>query len=364
MAADSDSTLMKVAIFGIAMSIVCTAMISVMMLDNRGDYDYDQISSYRDELSDFTGESMLNTTPWVLQHVYTPWVPSMGTEGHIDDDRWLYGEEIADYEYIGRSADIQLDPAQKSGVPITVSDDQEPYRYATGVKWWASDAGKWYSGVTGYLGSDILGLEPKTYAEGTATIWNYTGYRYVFDPTLPFEYDEAGEPVTSVRDGALSLVWYNYAGTEGLSGGLDVYGGRVLLASYTAADIISAYNTASGYATTYDFDFEGTKLQLSVRFAQDVLEAGTSLMQAWTQGDWSLAISSISAGNFYDLENSTSFTTTAGSMIKTFIQIFTFSLPEVDNPWINWVLWMLCGLPMCMAMLFVTLRLIGAVKIL
>ena len=85
--ADSDSTLMKVAIFGIAMSIVCTAMISIMMTDNRGDYDYDAISGYRDELSDFTGESMLNTTPWVLQHVYTPWVPSMGTEGHIDDDR-------------------------------------------------------------------------------------------------------------------------------------------------------------------------------------------------------------------------------------------------------------------------------------
>jgi hypothetical protein len=170
--------------------------------------------------------------------------------------------------------------------------------------------------------------------------------------------------VTSVRDGALSLVWYNYAGTEGLSGGLDVYGGRVLLASYTAADIISAYNTTSGYATTYDFDFEGTKLELNVRFDQVVLEEGTSLMQAWTQGDWSLAISSISAGNFYDIEESTSFSSTAGSMIKTFIQIFTFSLPAVSNPWIGWVLWMLCGLPMCMAMLFVTLRIIESVKIL
>ena len=74
-----------------------------------------------------------------------------------------------------------------------------------------------------------------------------------------------------------------------------------------------------------------------------------------------MAISSASAGNFFDVENSNSFTNTAGSMIDTFIQIYTFSYPEFKEPWVNVILWILVGLPMTMAMLLVTMRLVGGI---
>ena len=64
----SDSVLVKIAIFGIATSLIVTAMCT-MFLEGTGDYDYDTINNYRTDLVSFSGESMLNETPWVLTHV-------------------------------------------------------------------------------------------------------------------------------------------------------------------------------------------------------------------------------------------------------------------------------------------------------
>ena len=88
------------------------------------------------------------------------------------------------------------------------------------------------------------------------------------------------------------------------------------------------------------------------------------LMQAWSLGYWTMAISSASAGNFFDIDSSTSFTVTAGNMIETFIQIYTFDLPSVDNTWMDLILWILVGLPMTLAMLCITLRLINGFRVL
>ena len=85
-------------------------------------------------------------------------------------------------------------------------------------------------------------------------------------------------------------------------------------------------------------------------------------MQAWTEGSWSFAISSVSAGNFLDIENSVSYSNSVGSMIDTFIKIFTFSVPDLGNSWAGMILWLMCGLPMTIAMLCVTLRVINSTK--
>ena len=350
----NDQILIKVAVLGITFSIICTLGLTVLWAYG-GDYSYDQIKEYRDDLIQFSGETMINQTPWVLTHVYTPWITSDGVENHIDDDGWLFGQEIDDYPGLNTSAAIALDPSQKSSVPITVSDQTQPFSYVDGLEWWADNP---ISFITRPIG-EFFGGDPNTYAEGQATIWNFTGNRYVFDPTLPFH----DEQTVSTVDGSLSLVWYSYNNQEGLSGGLQIYGGDVLISHYSATDIIANYNQTSSYATTYEFRFDGVPLTLSIRFNPDVIEGGSSLMQAFSQGDWTMAISSVSAGNFYDLDNSASFTSTAGSMIDTFIKIYTFDLPNVNNPWVSTIIWLLVGLPMTIAMLCVTMRLVASVRL-
>ena len=360
-----DATLMKVAVFGIAMSIFCTLGIQIMLVEASGDYDYDDIQAYKNELIQFSGQTMINNSPWVLTHVYTPWDPATGVDKHYSEG-WMYGEDYGppnpNTEYKGypgylSAADIRLDPEQKSSAPLSYTREAADIDERSGDKWWSNIP------IIGDIGR-VLGFDPYTYQNVVLNNWSYTGYRYVFDPTLPFATQE-NKP--SAHDGSLSIVWYTYNGQEGLSGGLDIYGGRhaasndtIKLASYSAADIVADYNLGSSYATVYDFDFNGTHLNLSIRFDADAIESGMPLMQAWTDGKWSMAISSISAGNFLDIENSTAFSDTMGGMFNTFIKIFTFSLPEFNNPWAAMILWLMVGLPMTIALLCVTLR---AVKI-
>ena len=362
-----DTLLVKIAVFAFAMSLICTAGFALLLQPN-GDYTYDEINEGRSQLISFSGQSMINQTPWKLTPVYTPWYEGLDT--NVDVDGWLYGEEIsaeslAPYGPLGSYADIKLDPGQKSSVPLTYTD--ETYVGQTGWKWWSPASGTTAGKLlTPFLiGYTLLGgtADAKVYGDISTHSWNYTGYRYVFDPTLPFtNEDDAGQ--TSSVDGSLSIVWYNYNDQEGLSGGLIIYGGDVLIANYSATDIVADYNTTSGYATIYDFDFGGTTLTLSIRFDQNAIEEGMNLMEAWTKGYWSMAISSPSAGSFFDIKNSSSFTVTAGNMVSTFMKIYTFDMPEFSNQWAAAIIWILVGLPMTIAMLCITLKLINGFRVL
>lgn len=361
-AVGDDAVLVKIAIFAMAMSLMCTTLFAVLLIDNGGDYDYDEIQSYRNDLIAFSGQTMINETPWVMKHVYTPWNDSYDAATHIDGDGWLYGEEITDYEYLNTAAAVKLDPMQKSSVPLDYRE--VTYETLTGYKWWApdiSDDDRWYAGITNQFArayAAATGDNGRIYGDVLTHSWNFTGYRYVFDPTLPFSTEEGA------RDGSLSIIWYNYNSQEGLSGGLVIEGGGVLIANYSAMDIIADYNTASGYATVYDFNFGGTILTLSIRFDQNMIEDGMTLSEAWTRGFWSMAVSSPAAGSFFDIDGSSSFSVTAGNMISTFIKIYTFDMPEIENDWARTIIWLLTGLPMTMAMLLITLRLINGFRVL
>ena len=368
-----EKTLIKIAIFCIAMSMISTVLVTVYV-SGSSDYDYDTISMYRSQLADFSGGQLVNDNPWVLSACYTPFTPGTIADSdipnHIEDDNgqsigWLFGESIA-YSYIGEVARIKLDPSQKSNQLLTVGDPTS-YEYQNGKEWWAgnnewgvdlSGWGRFLIEATGNTPGEDYGV---TYASGQANNWNYTGYRYVFDPVLPF--NDQG----SSKDGRLSLVWYQIPGDTGLSGALEVYGAdksgnQIKLGSISASEIIQAFRSTVGYVQVFDFDFEGTHLNLTIQFDPTVYNSYSSLQAAWDAGMWSMAISSASAGNFFDVETSNAFNATAGSMLDTFIDIYTFQYPHFsNNSWAEFLLWMLVGLPMTLALLFISLRLVGGV---
>lgn len=375
-----DNQLMKVAVFCIAFSILSTVLASMYIMGS-GDYDYDTMSAYRTELTEFSGGQLVNNTPWVLTSVYTPFIPGSvpddEIEDHIEYDKgrttgWLYGEKIEDYPGLNEVADIKLDPNQKSNQLLTVGNPYS-WEYETGREWWAGDnpygidlsgAGSFVINAWNYVTQNELYTDTsgygRIYESGTANNWNYTGYRYVFDPTLPF----SGQGSTT--DGRLSIVWYDIVTDSGLSGALEIYSDsnheQVLLGRISALDIIATMQSTTGYTGVYDFNFEGTTLNLVIRFSPTVYNTYSSLKAAWDAGAWSMAIASPSAGNFFDVENSNAFSITAGSAFDTFIEIFTFKTPEFsDDPWVAVIMWLMCGLPMTLGMLCVTMRLVGGV---
>jgi hypothetical protein len=347
-----------------------------LYIQGSGDYDYDTINSYKAELAEFSGGQLVNDTPWVLSGVYTPFTPGVIPDSeipnHIERDGnhgigWLYGDKINDYPYLGQAVNVKLDPNQKSNQLLRVGNPFD-YSYRNGASWWNgnNDMGvtildpnvvRFFSQFTG-IGeiSEDYGYEVVT---GSANNWAYTGYRYCFDPVLPFS-DEG-----SSKDGRLSLVWYQIPGDSGLSGALVIYGSsgneQIKLGEVHTRDIINAFKSTSGYVQIFDFNFEGTHLNLVIQFDPTVYNNYNTLESAWDAGSWSMAIASASAGNFFDVENSNAFSVTAGSAFDTFIKIYTFDYPEFENGWVDFVMWLLVGLPMTMGLLFITLRLVGGV---
>ena len=369
-------TLVKIAIFCIAMSVMSTCVVT-LFVQGSSDYDYDTINAYRSQLTEFSGGQLVNDNPWVLSGVYTPFtpgsIPDSDIPQHIENDHgqsvgWLFGDSITTYSYIGEVVGIKLDKYQKSNQLLTIGDPLD-YEYRNGAAWWNgnNDMGvillnpelvRWFSQTTG-IGEidDNYGYEV---VSGTANNWNYTGYRYVFDPVLPFKSE------ASSKDGRLSIVWYQIPDDTGLSGALEIYGSttgqnQIKLGRISAAEIITAFRSTAGYVQVFDFNFEGTHLNLTIQFDPTVYSNYSTLQDAWDDGAWSMAISSASAGNFFDVDNSNAFNVTAGSMLDTFISIYTFDYPHFENTWAEFVMWMLIGLPMTLGMLFITMRLVGGV---
>lgn len=371
-----ERTLIKIAIFCIAMSVMSTCVVTLFM-QGTSDYDYDTINAYRSQLTEFSGGQLVNDNPWVLKGVYTPFTPGTIADSdipnHIEDDNgqsigWLFGEKITSYPYLDEVAGIKLDPSQKSNQMLTVGNPYG-YSYVSEASWWNGnndmgvtllnpDVVRWLSDVTG-IGdiSDNYGYET---VSGSANNWNYTGYRYVFDPVLPFSSD------ASSKDGRLSIVWYQIPTDSGISGALEIYGSsknnnQIKLGSISSAEIITAFRSTAGYVRVFDFNFEGTHLNLTIQFDPTVFNSYTSLQSAWDAGAWSLAISTASAGNFFDVDNSNAFNVTAGSMLDTFVSIYTFDYPHFEDGWVEFIMWILVGLPMTLGMLFITMRLVGGV---
>lgn len=370
-----ERTLIKIAIFCIAMSVMTTCLVT-LYVGGSGDYDYDTINAYRSELTTFSGGQLVNDTPWVLNGVYTPFTPeSVADEDipdHIERDGgrttgWLFGEKITTYQYLGEVADIKLDPNQKSNQLLTVGNPYD-YSYRNGLEWWNGGNDFGVTLINPKVVSFFINLFDTnadtsnigyTTVSGSANNWSYSGYRYTFDPVLPFNNQ------ASAKDGRLSLVWYAIPGDTGLSGALEIYADKdheqIKLGNISAKDIINVFRSSEGYVQVFDFDFEGTHLNLTIRFDPTVYSTYNTLQAAWDAGAWSMAISSASAGNFFDVENSNAFNVTAGSMLDTFVQIYTFDYPHFDDMWVEFVMWLLVGLPMTMAMLFITMRLVGGV---
>lgn len=344
-----DGVIIKVAITCTALSLVITFMVVALMPAANG-YDWDEVSQARQELADFTGETMISNAPWKLTGVYTPWVVGMDFDGHTTDEGYLYGEEVDDYADLGKTTNIKLDPNNKSVIPLAYGETTGTFT-TMDKKWWASIPGvSWIAEMFGRDDLYNIGSEQRA-----VSVWNYTGYRYEFDPMLPFKYN--AEAQESSVDGKLSIVWFTNKNADGISGGLVIYGqDNVLLAEIEAADIVANYNTMSAYSSKYRFDFLGTDIYLNVRFDPNVVSTSQDLQEAWVNGDWTIAITSPSAGTFLDVKNSTSFTSTLGNMVQTFRDIFTFDLPNVDGYW-NVILWMLVSFPAELAFLLLCTKL-------
>ena len=344
----SDALIFRMAIFCTVLSITITALFAALLPAYTSDYSYDDYVASRDEVMAFTGDSMTNSNPWKLEAIYTPY--KVGESYNVDSSGFIYGSSVSTSAYTsGQQTVFKMDKNQQSYKTLMQTDNTVEVTEKN-LKWiYSQQAGplRWVPlAIAGGIGL-ITGEAPEFHTYTTKNVeypaWDHTGYRFYLKPMLPFRDGET----TSATDGALSLVWYNTpSGIQGISGGLVLYdSNKAIVGNVSAADIIGDYNKNSALATTYKFNFEGTVLNLNIRFDPEVLAGSIPLDEAWNEGYWSIAITSESAGNFLDIKNSNSFTNSLGSMIDTFRNIYFFDVPNVDSPLWSMLLWLFCVLP-------------------
>lgn len=348
--ADGDGLQMGIAIFCVAVSLVVTFMVPLILPGQTDATNWEDVYSARAELEGFTGASMTNQSPWELTGVYLPYI--QGEPFDVIDD-WLTGPAVS-YPYIGEYSAIKLDPSKKSSVPLATQEDTQTINTGNYQWYWTAYDGalnplynfsNWFSQTLGW-GT----IDPYVYRTADFPTWEYSGYRYEFQPILKIN-TTGGENALATDDGRLSIVWYDTYGTEGISGGLMLYSNqtRGIVANLTAAEIVADYSRSDAYASHYVLNFDGIPINLYVRFDPDVITSSADLMDAWSAGRWSLAFSVTSASNLLDLENSMANSVSVGTLIDTYSKIMMMELPELNIYW-NAVLYVICVVPLQLAM--------------
>jgi hypothetical protein len=329
----------------------------VFQAPNATGYSLEEITRERTSLEAYTGESMISQAPFVLAHVYTPYIA--GNDWHVTEDGWLYGEELLDSggnpyfapdtagrNQIGLTSGIHLDPDKKSSTPLFQSDYTSMVPTKT-MKWYYGNE----KGELGLLGAfaQWAGWELYNYEERSFPAWNFSGYRYEFDPMLRIA---TTDDKKTVDDAKLSIVWYDLDGQEGISGGLILYDSKTngIVANYSAQEIVNNYNIASATASAYVLNFNGTKVNMFIQFDPDVKVYGMPLESAWSAGKWTLAFTAVSADAAVDIQGSNSFSGSVGNILTTYLDIMTLDVPQLSLEW-NLVLWIVCSLPIMMAVL-------------
>lgn len=358
-----DRLQVGLAVWGVVISIVVSIMLPIIFPVSATGYELEDIYAERSSLEMYTGQSMINQAPFKLQHVYTPY--TIGEEYHFTEEGWLYGTELTDGEgnpsyiiggvqQIGLTSGIRLDPAMKSTVPLSQSQsyDVELVKYRTldflGGGFWqgvAESALSFVGLLQPYKVGDEVMLNYYAWDTVTYQAWNFSGYRYELDPMLRIN-TENGTSTKAVDDAKLSIVWYDLDGQEGISGGLVLYNDKTngILASYTAAEIVANYDAYNDNASKFNLNFDGTIVNMWIKFDPDVVINNLDLSQSFSLGKWTVAFTTSSADTFLDLQNSNSFTSSLGSMLQTYVDIFTLDVPDVGPAW-NLVLWIICVMP-------------------
>ena len=323
----SSSFAYKSIIFAMVVMMGMSLMVTVFGVANNPLNTDEVLKGYYD----FTGAQPASESVWVLSGIYTPY--GTDADGNPDpnrygytEDGWLYGTSINTYTPSQYGSTVQAYTVSKlSGESLT---NNGVFRYTADTQYGDHKAGDLYTNVTMdvYKQSDIF-FSPDLKKETTGGFfyYEYTGYRYAFQPTADYNSISAdGDAVPVIRNtSSLSLIWYNYYTSTGISGQLIISGQDKSVAYLTAAEIITAFNSTTSTAK-FTLNFTGIPMNLYIRLDPTIINSGVSIKDCYELGYWSVMVTSKSAdasaytGADYGLN--------PANLWQTMVDLFTFNM--------------------------------------
>lgn len=289
---------------------------------------------------DFTGSRPAQESVWVLTGIYTPYGTDaegnlqLGTYGYTADG-WLYGSSLDTY-----SPSQYRDEVQAYTVTKNVTEQYEEnnetkerivrvdnvFRYTEDTPYGNHKKGDLYSNVTMDVTkqSNIFFSEGLKVQKGDFFYYEYTGYRYAFQPTSDYKtISSNGDAVDVIKNTtSLSLVWYNYYSSTGISGQLIISGQDMSVAYLTASEIVGAFNSTTNTAK-FNLTFSGISMNVYIKIDPTKLNAGMSIKDCYDKGYWSVMVTSKSADSSAYLESD--YGLNPANLWQVMVDLFTFN---------------------------------------
>lgn len=329
----------KMIIFAMAVMFLFPTCLSIFTdIDSEVDEQ-----AFLDEYYKFTGNKPTREAVWALTGIYTPYFE--GSYGYTDDG-WLYGG------IIGSSTAYQ--PSQylntKYGGPVKLQDGLYKYTAATDDGHAVGDV---YTAVTMDAGqkSNVFFTPGGKVEAGEFFYYDYTGYRYAFQPLANYTgQDSSGKAVPVVATTtSLSLIWYEFYGSSGISGQLVLSGSDSGVAYITAQEIISAFNSTTSTAK-FGLTFNGIEMNVYIRLNPAYIAQGMDVQQCYNYGAWEIMITSLSTdSNAYTQAD---YAMNVNEIWTTLINLFTFNTADYGlSGWLATVASLVMVIPLYAALI-------------
>lgn len=346
-----NNFIFKSLVFALVVMLMLPTCISIFVdkQDNTIDSTYDNLIA---DYKNFTGTNYnFNENVWTLTNITTPY---LGGSYNYSEDGWLYGSSITTYTpsqyidtlseytiqkgtdgfyyYTGSTQDghangdlcsnISMDISKKSSIFFTESGKHNETTWINKSSWNEDFVySENYRNVKRY--SIVTEWEEE---QNTGNFYyDYTGYRYVFQPVTDY-YNEDGNLEIASKT-SLSLIWYEYYTASGIAGQLVLTGSDSGVAYLTSTEIVKAFNSTNNTAK-FNVNFNGNPMNLYVRINPYYTTQGMSIEDCYNNGYWSVMVSSISTD--VKTYTSTDYSFNIANIWDTIIDLFTFNMDSYN----------------------------------
>lgn len=313
-----------IVVLAVAIIFLMPTFISVFVEKDSGDTAPENLDNVLDGYHKFTGSYPTNEEVWALTGIYTPvGIDASGNPSAnyaYTPDHWIYGARVGTYtpsNFTGSSA-------------YTVQYDNGFYYYSANTLD-GHVAGDLYTSVAMDKNqkSDIFFTPSGKRVSGENWFYEYDGFRYSFQPLSDYLYKNSDGEImkTTASSTSLSMIWYDFYGSQGLSGQLTLSGSDSGVAYLTASDIVSAFNSANNMAK-FKMTFNGNDMNVYIKIKNEYTSAGYSVAECFDMGYWEIMVTSISTNvNTYI---STDYAMNVYNIWDTFVDLFTFNMDEYN----------------------------------
>lgn len=265
----------------------------------------------------FTGQSRTSEAVWCLTSIATPY---QGTTYGYSDDGWLYGSIVQTY------SPSQIREADPTHYSVEKQDGFYKYTEVADSGYGGHQVGDLYTAVCMDVDqrSTVFFTEAGKTQQGEFFYYDYTGYRYSFQPMANYEAQNGDGKVIPIvaKSTSLSLIWYQYYTASGISGQLILTGNDSGISFIGSSQIIRAFDTTTSTAS-FDMMFNGLDMHIYIRLMPYYLQ-DYSIAEAFDNGYWEVMVSSPSTdsraydnpGNSFNIYG----------ILDTIIKLFTFDL--------------------------------------